>query len=197
MIVFLIIVLAVLFLLFMPIAAKIGYDGNFTVRAGIFFPFLKVFPLKKKEKKKKKKRNNRPKKKDNHKEKGSKKEKVKLDRKMIFGLIKRFPGYFKRLLAIREIRLSAVLGNEDPGDLALTYGGMNVALESAAAILSPLYPAEKWKVRLEADFEREKSEIDGVLRCRTNLFRILAVLISFGIYVIMHDSDEKGDVENG
>ncbi len=180
---------AVLLLLIMPIVAKIDYQGAFEIRVGLFFPFLKIYPIhpRKKDKKKGSGKNKSKKKKDNQKEKA----KLKLDRALIFGLLKKFPGYFKRLLIIKTIEFDGVIGNEDPADLALTYGGVSAALESAAAVISPLYPVEKWKVRLEADFEKQESEIQGLLIAKTNLLRIVAVLISFAFYAIMNHNDES------
>lgn len=183
---------ALLLLLLMPIAAKISYSGALEIRVGVFRPFFKIFPARpkrKKEKKKGPKKNKSQNTKDNQKEKV----KMKLDRALIFGLLKKFPGYFKRLLVIGRIEFDGVIGNEDPADLALTYGGVSAALESAAAALSPLYPIEKWKVRLKADFERQESEIHALLTAHTNLLRIFAVLISFGIYVMINNSNDKGD----
>lgn len=181
---------AVLLLLIVPIVAKIAYNGAFEIRVGIFKPFLKIYPVrfgKKKEKNKDSKKNKSQKKMDNQKERV----KRKLDRALIFGLLKKFPGYFKRLLIIKVIEFDGVIGNEDPADLALTYGGVSAALESATAVIAPLYPVEKWKVRLEADFDKQESEIQGLLIAKTNLLRIVAVLISFAFYAIMNNNDES------
>lgn len=184
-----------LFLLLMPIAARLRYDGEFSIHIGIFSPFWKIYPVKprKKVKKSASKKNKSKSKQQTKKEK----EKLKLDRALIFGLLKKFPGYFKRLLVISEIYLDATIGNEDPADLALTYGAVQAGLSSASAVLDTLYPIEKWRVRVEADFEKSECEIVGRVAMRTNLFRILAVLISFGIYVIMNDSSEKETLKNG
>lgn len=186
------ILIVVSVLLLLPIVAKIDYNGAFEIRVGFITPFMKIYPTHFNRKKGKKK-NKSQKKKDNQKEKA----KLKLDRALIFGLLKKFPGYFKRLLVIRKIEFDGVIGNEDPADLALTYGGVSAALESAAAVISPLYPVEKWKVRLEADFEKQESEIKGLLLAHTNLLRIVAVLISFVFYAIMNNNDDEGDQNNG
>ena len=186
-----IIAAALLLILLLPIAARISYDGAFSIKIGLLAPFWKIYPLKPKKEKSKKKRGPKKNKKAQKQADQEKKAKPKLDRALIFGLLKKFPVYFKRLLVIREIYLDAVIGNEDPADLALAYGAVQAGLSSASAVLHALYPVEKWKVRVEADFEKAENEIEGRIAMHTNLLRILAVLISFGIYVILNDSNEK------
>lgn len=181
--VFLIIAAILLFLLFVPLTIQFSYKGELTVWVGILFPFIRVFPYKKKSISKKKKE--RP-----------QKEKVSLDRHALWDLIKRIPGHIRRLLTIKKMQLNVRVGNEDPGDLALMYGTANAIVDTAASVLSPIYPREKWQVEIIPDFNSEKTEAEGTALTYTNLWRIIYVLISL-LFCGILSITEKGVEKNG
>ncbi len=183
---FLIVSVVILFLLWMPLVLRVRYAEKLTVYAGIFFPFARIYPFSSEPKKEKK----------DKKESG---EKVVLREQWdwIFDLIKRFPGYLHRLIRIRKLEFKAVVGDEDPGDLAIRYGRINAAIGSLAPVLNPIYPVEKWNVAVRADFEQSESEYRGEFRCNTNLWRIIGVLISLLYHSIMIKSDKKEILNHG
>lgn len=182
--IFLIIAAIVLLLLFVPLSLQLSYRDEIVVRIGVFYPFIKAFStgrttkLKKKEKKEQRR-----------------KEKVSVDKKALWDLVKRFPGYFRRLLTVTKLHLNIQVGHEDPGDLALIYGSANAIVDTAAAVLSPIYPREKWKVLIIPDFNSERTSIEGKVCAYTNFWRIIYVLISLLICGIL--SVSKSAVKYG
>ena len=183
---FLIVSAVILFLLWMPLVLRVRYAEKLTVYAGIFSPFARIYPFSSRSEKKKKEK----------KETGGK---VALREQWdwIFDLIKRFPGYLHRLIRIRKLEFKAVVGDEDPGDLAIRYGRINAAIGSLAPVLNPIYPIEKWDVAVRTDFELTESVYQGEFRCNTNLWRIIRVLISVLYHSIMIKSDKKEILNHG
>lgn len=166
--IFLIIAAVLLFLLFMPLILKFNYEGELSVYVGIFVPFLKVFSTEApKKKKKRKKKKVKP-----------QQEKAPINKQMIWDLIKKIPHHMRRLLTVTKLKLHIRVGNEDPADLAMVYGSANAIVDTAASVLSPVYPREKWNVEIIPDFQFDRLEIKGIVKAYTNLWRIISVLIS-------------------
>lgn len=197
MIPLLITLLVFAFLLFSPLTVKATWRGEPVVRVGIFVAFFKVFPRKKKKSKKKAEKKSKPAHKiDSKGQEKKEKKKKKLDLKLIYGLVLKLLRHRPRVIKIRKAKLVVQLGNEDPGDLALTYGGLCALLENVMALLGP-QNLSRWDVRIIPDFSRTKTEAEGVISVSTNLMRILSTLISLAFYVIMSDSKVKGDLKHG
>lgn len=178
---FLIIAAVFLFLLFMPLILKFNYVGELSVYVGIFVPFLKVFSTEK------------PKKEKRRKKKKPQQEKAPIDKHMIWELIKKIPHHMRRLLTVTKLKLHIRVGNDDPADLAMIYGSANAVVDTAASVLSPIYPREKWKVEIIPDFQFDRLEIKGTVKAFTNLWRIISVLISLlfcGILSLSGESKE-------
>lgn len=195
MIPLLITLLVLALVLLMPLTVKIAYHGALTVRAGIFFPFLKVVPRRKKTKQQDKKTP------ETHKEakSGQQKEekpKKKGNAKMWMGLLRKLLWKLPRIISVRRVKLKLQLGSEDPGDLAMTYGGVSALTETVVALFAPR-SLSRWNVQIIPDFERTKTEVDGELCVATNLWRLLSVLISLILYVILSNKEIKGDLKNG
>ncbi len=183
---FLIVSAVILFILWMPLVLRVRYIEKLTADAGIFFPFVRIYPFpSRSEKKKKEKKEN------------GKKAPIREEWELILDLLKRSPGYLHRLLRIRKLQFYAVIGDEDPGDLAIRYGRLNAAIGSLSAVIDPIYPVEKWAVAVRADFDKTESEYRGEFRCSTNLWRIIGVLISVLFHSIMIKSEKKEILNHG
>ena len=177
------IVLGVLILLFLlPFSARVRYRGQLNVYAGVIFPFIKVYPFGQKQRKKTGK-----KKKKNEKTVSSKKKKhkTKIDFSSVIELIRRFPRDLKRLITVRDLKMDLLLGNSDPADLALLYGTANAVTEYVLALLSPVFPVDRWKIKTQVDFERDTSEFSVDLFAYTNLLHVFSVLFSLIYRVII------------
>ena len=173
-----------LFLLFVPLALQISYEKEVAVRAGVLFPFIRVFSTEGEKKEKKQ-------------EKKPQEEKEPIDKRLLWDLIKKIPHHIKRLLTIQKLWLYIRVGNEDPADLALIYGTANAVVDTAASVLSPIYPREKWKVEILPDFDFDRLEIKGGARAYTNLWRIICVLISLLFCGILSIRNQEKEKENG
>ncbi len=168
----LIIILGLILLVFlMPLSVRICYDNELSIKVGVVFPMIRLYPTEKKEKHQKKSI------KDNSKES--------VDLRLIWNIVKQVPRHIRRLLTIHKLQLRLQIGHEDPGDLALLYGSASAVLDSLAAVLSPIYPRENWKVDLLPDFDSDQTIISGKVEARTNLWRIIYVLISLLICGIL------------
>ncbi len=185
---FLIILACILFLLWMPLVLRVRYSGNLTVSAGIFCPFLRIYPMKKRKKAKKK-----------EKEKAPSPERVALRAQweLVYDLIQRSPDYFRRLIRFSRLKFLAIIGNEDPGDLALEFGRLNALIGTLVPIINPIYSVEKWSVSVRADFDKTESEYDVEVGCSTNLWRIIGVLISVLVRGIILKRDDKETLNDG
>ncbi len=188
MMAFFIIFAIILFLLLMPLVLRVRFKDKLTAYAGIFIPFLRIYPLPNRKKRAKNKKEKEP---------GTGKFALREQWDLVYDLIRRFPSYFQRLISIRKLKFIVTVGNDDPGDLALDYGRFNALIGSLATIIDPIYPVEKWNVAVSADFERHETEYDGEFQCVTNLWRIIGVLISVLYRGIILKSDEKEILENG
>lgn len=194
--VFLIVLAVLLFLLLAPVVLKIHYQDDLLIRAGFFGPLFKIYPLKEKKPWKKIKQKSKAEK-QSEKASETNPEARKIDRAALWKIIKKSPDLIKLVLTVHKLRLNIWIGNEDPGDLALAYGGANALVELAAAVLSPIFPLERWNVRIIPDFERTSPEIQGEAVASTSLARILFLLIYLAFSGILTHNENKGDLKNG
>ncbi len=177
------------FLLFVPLSLGVDYKEELTVSVGLFAPFIRVFST------------GKPPKKKNKEGQKPQNERAPIDKHLLWELVKEIPGHVRRLLTVQKLKLDVSVGHEDPGNLALLYGTAHAALDTVAVALSPIYPKEKWIVRVDADFNSKQTVIRGSARAYTNLWRIFYVLISLffcGILKLKSPTgDEKKESNNG
>ncbi len=189
MLIFGIVVAAVAFFLLVPITVHLRYrNEKLAIWAGIFFPLFRVFPFHEKNQKRRTvKKTLDP---SGNTPSASEKKNWRSDQKLLLKAIRRFPHEVKRLLVIYKLDLHVRIGNEDPGDLALSYGAAGAALELAEALLSPIFPVARWNVRVAADFEADRITLEGCAHARTSLLRFLFVLISLANRGILFKKNE-------
>lgn len=176
---------AVLIIAFTRVGVKAAYRADgFTLIIKLGFIRIRLFPSKKKaaEKPPKKQR----------KEKRQKKKKEPEEKKTAFGLgfgdildllgiLKKNAGRLTRSVRIDLLELDFTLGGDDPCDLAMFYGRVNMLIGIALPILRQGFRLKKENISVAIDFDRAQSLYYGALSVTASIGRMIVVsLVLFG-----------------
>ena len=84
-------------------------------------------------------------------------------------------GRVGRRLRVPVLRLRVVFGGEDPADVALLYGRAQAAAGAALPVLEQLVRFGETDVRLETDYQAERTEISGEAAVEIRLGALLGM----------------------
>ena len=178
-------------ILCLPVYVYVYYEDDFRL-------FLRVFgvkfALKPGGKKKPAKEN-----KDKKEKKSSKKpQKRKTDGKKLIkqiGQIKDLVLSAKRRiltkLSFRRFTVRVTVGGDDPCDVAMLYGGVSAALNTAAAAVNSLIRIDLRDIAVNADYNGGDTEIFADIVLRTFPYKLVAGLLMFAIDYIKRSVKEK------
>ena len=155
-------VLLLLFLLLLPVRARVRYDGTLRLWAGYGPVNLKLLPKKEntgneaapKKPKKKKKEKPAP-------EEGKKKKKLSLTPAEIMDYLHialDAVGKMRRRLLIPHLQANIVVGGKDAAAVALTYGRMVAGISALYPVLDRNLRIRKTDISVDADFDKTKIE---------------------------------------
>lgn len=171
----------------LPLGVSAEYDSDGPRVRLIAGPVkLQVFPLKKQKKpqKKKEKKQASAKKqaapvKPKQKQGGSLKDFLPLVR-----IILDFMSDFRRKLRVDILEMNLVLAGGDPCDLAINYGKACAALGNLWPRLEELFVIKKRDVKVQCDFEGDKTLITARLDLTITLGRVFSVGLRYGYRAI-------------
>ena len=170
----------------LPIGVSGVYD-RLGARAWVLIGPLrwKLYPSRKKTEKSKKKSlkngdKTQPKSDDNPPEKGG-------NIRDFYPLVKRildFLGDLRRKLRVRQLQLHLTLAGDDPCDLALNYGRAEAAFANLDPHLERFFVIRKKDIRIDCDFEGDKTLIYGRLDLTITIGRIFSLGFRHGIRIL-------------
>lgn len=175
----------VILILLLPLGVSAIYDGEGPRVAILAGPVrIPVLPAKKKDKKpKRKKEKKKPAAKATpakaaHKEKkgGSLTDFLPLAK-----IILEFLGDFRRKLRVNILEVDLVLAGGDPCDLAINYGKATAAMGYLWPRLEELFVIKKRDVKIQCDFEGDKTLITARLDLTITVARVFSVGFRYGI----------------
>lgn len=175
-------------LLILPLGVSAVYDSEGPRVWVIAGPVrIKVFPVKKKEKKpkqKKEKKKAAPAAKTTQQPKKKSQGGSLTDFLPVVQVVLDFLGNFRRKLRINVLELNLVLGGGDPCDLAENYGKACAAMGNLWPMLEELFVIKKRDVKIQCDFEADKTLITARLDLTITLARVFAVGGRYGFKAI-------------
>lgn len=174
----------VILLMILPVGVSAVYDSEGPRVSVLAGPVrIPVFPVKKKDKKQKPKKvkkqaTAKPKTKQPTSEKkgGSLTDFLPLAR-----IILDFLGDFRRKLRVNVLQVNLVLAGGDPCDLAINYGKATAALGNLWPRLEELFVIKKRDIKIQCDFEGEKTLITARLDLSITVARVFSVGFRYGI----------------
>ena len=175
----------VILILLLPLGVSAIYDGEGPRVAILAGPVrIPVLPAKKKDKKpKRKKEKKKPAAKATpakaaHKEKkgGSLTDFLPLAK-----IILEFLGDFRRKLRVNILEVDLVLAGGDPCDLAINYGKATAAMGNLWPRLEELFVIKKRDVKIQCDFEGDKTLVTARLDLTITVARVFSVGFRYGI----------------
>ena len=184
------ITLAILVLIaVLPVGVSVSYDADgfrAFVKAG--FARIQVFPLPKKEKKPKKKtkKTSKPAQKQVAKKQPEKKKQggSLTDFLPIVGLVLDLLDDFRRKLRVDVMEADLVLAGGDPCDLAINYGKTCTILGNLWPRLEEFLTIKKRDVKVQCDFEGDKTLIIARVDLTITIGRIFSIGIFHGVKII-------------
>jgi hypothetical protein len=184
------ITLAILVLIaVLPVGISVCYDADgfrAFVKAG--FARIQVFPLPKKEKKPKKKtkKAQTPAKKQPAKKQPEEKKKggSLTDFLPIVRLVLDLLDDFRRKLRVDVLEADLVLAGSDPCDLAINYGKICGALGNLWPRLEEFLTIKKRDVKVQCDFEGDKTRITARVDLTITIGRIFGIGIFHGVKIM-------------
>ena len=176
----------VILLLLLPLGVSAIYDGDGPRISVVAGPVrIPVFPAKKKDKKPKPKKE---KKKAATKKKTASKQKKQggslADFLPLVEIVMEFLSDFRRKLRVNVLELNLVLAGGDPCDLAINYGKATAALGNIWPRLEELFVIQKRDVKIQCDFEGDKTLVTARLDLTITVARVFSVGIRYGIRAI-------------
>lgn len=105
-----------------------------------------------------------------------KKEKPSFDFDMIKRVITGASPHVKRIfkrIRIYELYIDAVVGGEDAAKVAINYGIMNAFINGVLCFLDSVVKLEVGEINIEADFDKEKSDIFAHAKLKLRLSTLL------------------------
>lgn len=180
-----IIFLGILFLLLiLPLGVSAVYDSDGPRVSVLAGPVrIPVFPVKKKDKKlkaKKEKKKAAAKAKPAQQTKKEKKGGSLTDFLPLVEIILDFLTDFRRKLRVSVLQLNLVLAGGDPCDLAINYGKATAALGNLWPRMEELFVIKKRDVKIQCDFEADKTLISARLDLTITLGRVFSVGFRYG-----------------
>lgn len=175
----------VFLLLILPLGVSAVYDSEGPRVSVLAGPVrIPVYPAKKKDRKQKPKKEKkkaapkaRPAQKRNQEKKGG----SLTDFLPLVEIILDFMSDFRRKLRVNVLELNLVLAGSDPCDLAINYGKATAALGNLWPGLEELFVIQKRDVKIQCDFEADKTLVKARLDLTITLARIFSVSFRYGI----------------
>lgn len=175
-------------LLMLPLGVSAAYDGEGPRVAVLAGPLrIPVLPAKKKDKKqkpKKEKKKAAPKQKPAPKQTQEKKGGSFTDFLPLVEIVLDFLSDFRRKLRVNVLELNLVLAGGDPCDLAINYGKATAALGNLWPRLEQWLVIKKRDVKIQCDFEADKTLVSARLDLTITLARVFSVSFRYGIRAI-------------
>lgn len=175
----------IILLLVLPLGVSAVYDSEGPRVAILAGPArIPVYPVKKKDKKskpEKEKKKQTPEQKAAPKPKKESKGGSVADFLPLIEIILDFISDFRRKLRVNVLELNLVLAGSDPCDLAVNYGKATAALGNLWPRLEELFVIRKRDVKIQCDFEAEKTLITARLDLTVTLARVFSVSFRYGI----------------
>ena len=175
-------------LLMLPLGVSAAYDGEGPRVAVLAGPLrIPVLPAKKKDKKqkpKKEKKKAAPKQKPAPKQTQEKKGGSLTDFLPLMEIVLDFLSDFRRKLRVNVLELNLVLAGGDPCDLAINYGKATAALGNLWPRLEQWLVIKKRDVKIQCDFEADKTLVSARLDLTITLARVFSVSFRYGIRAI-------------
>ncbi len=181
----LIIALGILILLLLlPLGVSAVYDSEGPRVSILAGPVrVPVYPAKKKDKKPKKKKEKKKaaaKPKPAQQPKQEKKGGSLTDFLPLVKIILEFLGDFRRKLRVNVLQLNLVLAGGDPCDLAINYGKATAAMGNLWPRLEQLLVIKKRDVKIQCDFEGDKTLVTARLDLTITIARVFSVGFRYG-----------------
>ncbi len=182
----LIIALGILILLLiLPLGVSAVYDSQGPRVSILAGPVrIPVYPAKKKDKKpkpKKEKKKAAPKGKPAKSAKKEKKGGSLTDFLPLVEIVLDFMSDFRGKLRVNVLEINLVLAGSDPCDLAINYGKATAALGNLWPRLEDLFVIKKRDVKIQCDFEADKTLVKARLDLTITLARVFTVSFRYGI----------------
>ena len=172
-------------LLVLPLGVSAVYDSDGPRVSVLAGPVrIPVYPAKKKDKKpkqKKEKKSAPPKAKPAKTTKTEKKGGSVTDFLPLVEIVLDFMSEFRRKLRVNVLELNLVLAGSDPCDLAINYGKATAALGNLWPRLEELFVIKKRDVKIQCDFEADKTLVKARLDLTITLARVFSVSFRYGI----------------
>jgi len=199
--------LVVIAVLFVPIYARVCYDGELRAKIWVLGIPVTLLPAEPKAKKPKAKKS----KKQPDKRKPSKMEELKeLLRqdsvggtlsflKQMAGLVKKAVGRLLRAVTVDDLRLEMCIATDDPAVTAQRYGQVCGVLYPSLAALEHVVHVRRRHLRVEPNFLMEHSAVRFDLRLHLSVCRLLVagVALLVGFVMIKEDTNSKEEQYNG
>lgn len=93
-------------------------------------------------------------------------------------IIKLLDKFFKKVICIKELNLSAEFGTGDPMYTGIAAGAVNAAVYSAVSYMDRNMKLDKWNVSLIPNFNETVIKAGIYCKIRTNIFRLTGIIIS-------------------
>ena len=87
----------------------------------------------------------------------------------------------RRKIRVRNMELHVTMAGEDPCDLAVNYGRMNIAMAGLLAQLDRFFVIKKRSVWLRCDFDAEETVVSARLDVTITVARLLVLAVRHGI----------------
>jgi hypothetical protein len=88
---------------------------------------------------------------------------------------------FRKKLRINHLYLKLIMASDDPCDLAVNYGKANAAMGNLLPLLERCFVIKKRDIKIECDFESDKTVIIARADLTITLGRLLGILIFYGV----------------
>ncbi len=180
----LLIALGILFvLLILPLGVSAVYDSEGPRVSILAGPVrIPVLPAKKKDKKPKKEKKKAPaKSKSAQQPKKEKRGGSLADFLPLVEIILEFLADFRKKLRVNVLEVNLVLAGGDPCDLAINYGKATAAMGNIWPRLEELFVIKKRDVKIQCDFEGDKTLIMARLDLTITVARVFSVGFRYGI----------------
>ena len=182
MTVFFIILLVLALLLAMPVGVLADFRDQVTVRIQVGFLRFTVYPEKKKGKPKGEKKQKKPEKASKAKEESREEKPGPTPRQILYSIEKLLPVVFRALgrvgrrLRIDPLEVHAVFAGEDPADVAILYGRCQALTAALLPLVEETVTVRHRDIRLETDFQGERTAISGRVGARLRVWDGLVLL---------------------
>lgn len=175
----------VVLLLILPLGVSAVYDSEGPRVSILAGPVrIPVYPAKKKDKKTKPKKDKKkaaPKEKSPQQSKKESKGGSLTDFLPLVRIILDFLTDFRKKLRVKVLELNLVLAGGDPCDLAIQYGKATAALGNLWPRLEELFVIQRRDVKIQCDFEGDKTLITARLDLTITLARVFSVGFRYGV----------------